>query len=561
MKKYIYLLLTGAFTLGTTTSCDDYLEVDQYEILSPDYMFKTEANILTGLNGIYDTFYTDQETGLGDDQVWGFKPHVFAANHPTMDCQASGWDAEWQRHAWKPDKESLESAWRMSYRAIDRANRFLKGLETADMSVFAESKSKDIYEAEARAIRAYNYLYLTKLYGRVPMLLPGETYSSSPGKPRPETLDETYSVIEEDLAYSRDILGWEPLNGQYGRVTKGFCKAYLAELYMIKKDYTSAKRELKSIIEEGPYALEPCYGNLHNLDTHWTKESIFEIMYHEQSYMGWGANASSDAMIWYGFMCAAPEWGGWGSMCLSWELAKSFEPGDKRRQYSIVARGDTNPFTGQTVGVTPSFDGLFQGSENMPTVYSLKYWRCKPGDNNQVYNPISLTLKRLAGVMLDYAECCFETGDEDTAWEMIRQVRNRAWGNLEPGTTVAYFPAGWLNTETVEVPDAKTYYTQYKAKKGYTSELWKVAVMMERRYELNAEFSLYHDLCRLGMCDEWFKCEYPKTAANSSPEECLQTGDSFRYFEHQAYQELFPIPTSEILTNPEISQADQNPGY
>ena len=63
------------------------------------------------------------------------------------------------------------------------------------------------------------------------------------------------------------------------------------------------------------------------------------------------------------------------------------------------------------------------------------------------------------------------------------------------------------------------------------------------------------------MCDEWFKCEYPKTAANSSPEECLQTGDSFRYFEHQAYQELFPIPTSEILTNPEISQADQNPGY
>ena len=116
MKKYIYLLLAGAFTLGATTSCDDFLEVDQYEILPSDYMFKTEANVITGLNGIYDTFYTDQETKLGDDQVWGFKPHVFAANHPTMDCQASGWDAEWQRHAWKPDKESIESAWRMSYR-------------------------------------------------------------------------------------------------------------------------------------------------------------------------------------------------------------------------------------------------------------------------------------------------------------------------------------------------------------------------------------------------------------------------------------------------------------
>ncbi|WP_418698839.1 RagB/SusD family nutrient uptake outer membrane protein [Bacteroides sp.] len=561
MKKYIYLLLAGAFTLGTTTSCDDYLEVDQYEILPSDYMFKTEANVITGLNGIYDTFYTDQETGLGDDQVWGFKPHVFAANHPTMDCQASGWDAEWQRHAWKPDKESLESAWRMSYRAIDRANRFLEGLATADPSIFADSKSQAIYEAEARAIRAYNYLYLTKLYGRVPMLVPGETYSSTPSKPRPETLDENYATIEQDFVYARDVLDWEPLNGQYGRVTKGFCKAYLAELYMKKKDYNSAKAELKSIIEEGPYKLEPCYGNLHNEDTHWTKESIFEIMYHKQDYMGWGANSSSDAMIWFGFMCAAPEWGGWGSMCLSWELVKSFEPGDKRRQYSIVAKGDTNPFTGQTVGVTPSFDGLFQGSENMPTVYSLKYWRCKPGDNNQVYNPISLTLKRLAGVMLDYAECCFETGDAATGWEMIRQIRNRAWGNLEPGATVAYFPKDWLNTETVEVPDAQTYYAQYKAKKGYTSDLWKVAVIMERRYELNAEFSLYHDLCRMGMCDEWFKCEYPKTAANSSPDECLKTGDSFRYFEHQAYQELFPIPTNEILSNSAIGPEDQNPGY
>ena len=85
--------------------------------------FKTEENVLSGLNGLYDTFYTDQH-GSGDDETWGFKPQVFAANHSTMDCQASGWDAEWQRHAWKPDKGSLETAWRMSYRAVDRANRF-----------------------------------------------------------------------------------------------------------------------------------------------------------------------------------------------------------------------------------------------------------------------------------------------------------------------------------------------------------------------------------------------------------------------------------------------------
>lgn len=85
---------------------------------------------------------------------------------------------------------------------------------------------------------------------------------------------------------------------------------------------------------------------------------------------------------------------------------------------------------------------------------------------------------------------------------MIRQIRNRAWGNLEMGATMIDLPADMLNTQTVEVPDAETYYTSYKAAKGYTSPVWKVALIIERRHEFNAEFSLYHDLCRMGMCKD-----------------------------------------------------------
>ena len=135
------------------------------------------------MNGLYDTFYTDQH-GSGDDETWGFKPQVFAANHSTMDCQASGWDAEWQRHAWKPDKFPGDCmADELS--CSGPCKPFLAGLETADASIFADSNSKTVYEAQARAIRGYNYLYLTKLFGRVPMLLTGETYTTSVGKARP----------------------------------------------------------------------------------------------------------------------------------------------------------------------------------------------------------------------------------------------------------------------------------------------------------------------------------------------------------------------------------------
>ncbi len=565
MKKIqtttIYNLLAGILTLGSATACSDFLEVTHYDILQEDYIIQSEDHIIAALNGIYDTFYTDQASGEGDDATWGFKPQVFAACHSTMDCQASGWDAEWQRHAWAADKGSLETAWRMSYRGIDRANRFLTTLAEADDNIFEDLSMKEIYEAEARAIRGYNYLYLAKLFGRVPLLMAGETYSTTPSKPRAETIEEVYDVIKEDLIYASERLDWLPRDGQYGCVTRGFCKAYLAETYMREENFQEARQELEEIINSNTYALEPCYGNLHNWDVHWTQESVFEVMYHLQDYMGWGANASSDAMMWYGYMCASPEYQGWGSMCLSWEFANSFEDGDKRRQYSILTLGETHPFTGETLGMHSGYEGLFQGSENMPQVYSLKYWRYVPGADNYVYNPISLTLKRYAGVLLDYAECCFETGDDATGWEMIRQIRNRAWGNLEPGNSVSYWPADYINTETVEVPDAQAYYTQYRTDKGYTSDVWKVALIIERRHEFNAEFSLYHDLCRMDMCNEWFACEYPHTMNNSTVTECLENGWSMRYFEHQEYQELFPIPTNEILTNAAIGQENQNPGY
>lgn len=560
-KSFYHILLLSALTLGTTSSCDDYLEVDHYDILPEDFMYQNETNIKSGLYGIYDTFYTYQGSdNSGDDTTWGFKPNVFIAGHSTMDCQASGWDAEWQRHAVLANKGSLDTAWRMSYKAIDRANRFLAGLQNVDVSVLSVEK-KTQFEAEARAIRAYNYLYLSKVFGPVPMLLTGETYTTSAGKARPENLEGTYQVVEEDLKFAMEKLDWEPADGEYGRITKGFCKAFLAELYMYQKKFTEAKKELNDIIASNVYALEPCYANLHAWDNHWTKESVFEVAYHTHGNMNWGGNSNDDGKIWYGYMCAAPEYGGWGSLALSWEYYRSFEQGDKRKEYTCVGTGDTHPITGQKLGLNPSYSGYVQGSENVPCVYSLKYWRKQPGKDGFVYCPISLTFKRYAGVLLDYAECCFETGEEATGWEMIRQVRNRAWGNLEIGVQAIDFPQAMLNTTVVDVPDAKTVYAEYKTRKGYTSDVWKVALTQERRHELNTEFSLYFDLCRMGLAEEWFRCEYPKTKANSTPEECWETGDSFRYFEHQKYQEIFPIPTNEILNNPLINSEDQNEGY
>jgi tetratricopeptide (TPR) repeat protein len=546
---FIKYVLAGALLVAGSSCGEKFLETDYYNILPSDFMYDNEANVLAGLNGIYDTFYPDKN-GEGDAVVWGLKPQVFIACHPTLDCQASGWDNELCRHEWRADKDMFLNAWQITYSAISRINRFMEGLESVEASLFAEGdKTKKEIEAEVRGIRAYNYFFLAKTYGRVPMLKTGETYSTTPSKPRPETMQETYDLIIEDFKYAADILDWRPYKNQYGRITKGMCKAYLAQVYMYLEDFQTAKGLLEEIINSNVYSLNPCYGMIFNYGSAWTSESVWEVMYPMHADMGWGATGRTDAAMWYGFMCATPEHGGWGSLYISHEFVNSFEDGDKRKQYSVVAKGETNPFTNETVGVTTGFTDDLVGGEKMPNNYSLKYWRHHPGSDNIVYDPISLQFLRYAQVLLDYAECCFQTADAPKGWEYIEKIRDRAWGNLE--TTLAddafVLP---LNRTTVPVPDAQAYYTEYKAEKGYTSEVWKVALAIERRHEFSAEFSLYQDLCRMGIIKEFLDNEYPigQTLSN-------------RQFTFDPNHMIFPIPTKEILANEAITNADQNPGY
>ncbi|MDN5291922.1 MAG: starch-binding outer membrane protein SusD/RagB family [Anaerophaga sp.] len=547
----IYKLLSIISLLILLMSCgEDYLKIDHYDILEPSVLLQSQETVLQGLNGVYDMFYPEKKNASDIEQNWNIKPQLAFSNYPALDCQASGWDNEFTRHEWRADKDMFYDGWKKAYKAIDRANRFLANLEDADLNIFEDGQNtKNIIEAEARGIRAFFYYWLAQNFGRIPMLMPGETYSSTPNKPRAESVEETWRLIIEDFDFAANILDWEPWKGNYGRITKGMAKAYLAQSYMYNNQFEEAKKELKDIIESKVYSLNPCYGHIHLEDNFWDSESVWEISFPHFGNLGWGATSQTDAAWFPTFLTASPEYGGWGSLYISYEFCESFEEGDKRLKYSVVQNGDTHPFTGQTIGVSPGFDTEFVSSELMPNNYSIKLWKRVPGSDNIVYNPFSAKWLRYSAVLLNYAECCFETGDDSTGWDYINQIRNRAWGNLEVGLNQGDFPIS-LNAEVVEVPDALEYYTSYRAQKGYTSDVWKVALTIERRHEFLAEYSFWYDLCRMKLAEEFLNCEYPKGG-----------GYTKRKFDFNTNHMLYPIPTDEIIKNDAINQEDQNPGY
>jgi len=277
-------------------------------------------------------------------------------------------------------------------------------------------------------------------------LLTGDTYSSTPNKPR-GTEEEAWNAVITDLEYARDNLSWDPWKGNTGRITLGMVKAYLAQAYMYNNRFADAKKELKDIIDSQRYSLNPCFAYIHLAGEVWQKESVWEIAYPQWPYMGLGAESSMDA-VW------------WPAQIVTGEI--------------------------------------------LPNNYCIKFWKESP---DVPYCAIPITYMRLAGVMLNYAECCFETNDMAEGWKYIKIVRDRAWGNLEPQATPNSYHPVTLNTDPSVVAP--------------------------------------------------LDAEYPK---NSIPEgaDCIHTT---RAFDFDPTRMLFPIPLLEMEINKALTPQDQNPEY
>ena len=239
-----------------------------------------------------------------------------------------------------------------------------------------------------------------------------------------------------------------------------------------------------------------------------------------------------------------------------------------------------NPFNQEYVG----WCGFHWASNDpAPTVWSTKHWRNGRGcDWNMMWLADHIYFKRYANVLLDQAECCFNLGKEGEGWALINQIRERAFGNLEVGKDlsnhIVYFQqmadyygdqghgdavdlSGYplpFNTKTVKVPDAKEYYAKVKADKGFTSELWKVAVNQERRKEFTAEPFLRADMHKSGFLEDHVNHEYPMNSLPANGPSVIQEWRTARDFNFSMDKMFMPIPENEILMNP---ACEQNPGY
>jgi starch-binding outer membrane protein, SusD/RagB family len=478
MKSALKFSLLVALFL---TACDqDFLDRKPKGLLTYDTFFKTEEHALQATNAVYNKFRTWEFTGLpflgatdilSDDADKGSTPNDALYLLEIDDFTAN------------TANEVYGAMWRGHYQAIFRANIAIENIPQIEM----DEDYKNRLIGESKFLRAFCYLRLVQWYGEIPIIktqLQESEYFTQARKP----LAEIYSFIEKDLM---DAIATLPEKSAYkgqdlGRVTKGAARGILAKLYMLEEKYAKALEQCNFVINSNEYSLLPSYSEIFTEKGEQGRESIFEISAVALQSSVAGSGASSYNMV--QGVRGSPNLG-WGFNRPSDDLVKSYEPGDPRRQATIIYVGEILPDGATKVEDNPD---MFEER------YNQKAWvPSHPGlqDNG----PGNIRLLRYADILLLAAEASNEINDTPLALNYLNQIRKRARG------TNNFILADITTTD---------------------KNLLREKIRKERRVELAMEQQRWFDLLR------W----------KNVSESMIKQGKKFISNKH----ELLPIPQAEI---------------
>ena len=494
-------LLIAFFIIGLPYSCAD-LEEAPFSELTPNNYFQNKENLEAAITGMYDALYSDREYFF---LLW---PACSGPSSATMTRFPSNENntGVYTYMTYNNTTNFSKRLWVQGYSAIMNANTIIENADKASDLTQAEIEN---YIAEARWMRAFNYFWLVRFLGDVPLHLTtgGSASTDNTSLPR-SPVAEVYKEIVADLQYAETRLPVTRPSSENTRPTIGSAKALLGEVYLQMaglplqqtENYQLAADKLLEVVQSGTYSLVDSYTRIFDVDNEFNEEVIVGFSFPQvddfQNLFAWGLSAPGYTEF-GGFM----QWGFTG------DFFDSFDASDSRANVSAM-REYTHYLTGENI-VWNEPDTYTQPRNFDPIVYDestglgTSKFRAN-ADNFILRNETDLILIRYADVLLMLAEAYVGSGNSAAALPYINQVRQRA---------------GIPPLASVTLDDIK----------------------QERLWELSGEFQEYPDLQRWGDLEQ---------AVLDGPQSS-QTGYNPR-------NELWPIHIDILNGNKNLTQ---NPGW
>lgn len=518
MRKIIVFL---SLSLVYLTSCTDFLDENPKSSITGDNYYKTETQALENVNYLYRIGATRRISQAASAYIGpkasipGMLTGYFSNSYEGQEvvCKYSRLLTR-QEHTNEISNTS-DDIWDNCYAAINVANNAIVSIPNIQMDPNNASK----LSAEAKFFRAFNYFYLVKTFGDVPLLLEPSTLENL--YPERTAASAVFAQIEEDLKDAVDTLPEVTFANNGHRISKYVAAMALADVYFYQGDYANAKIYAK-IVVESPHALtantdlegNSAFNQLRSTD------DLNEVIYAQEYDAG-----ISNGSWWptYAFSSSATAVFGTYSIFErvygpSDRFLNVYEGNDLRIQPNQFFHWTyTNPNNGKTWTAPEGQAGCwyyFDEGALLSTGISTKDWN----------------FYRLAEAYLDYAESIAQTeGVTDEAATYLAKVQVRA---ATEGETEAEIKAGLLAL----------------SKEDFIEACWT-----ERIREFPLEFKLWDDCVRTMKFPVISDTEKGKVTYVDLIGAQNATGATFKQTDL-----AFPISLSELQRNPNLVQ---NEGY
>lgn len=307
-----------------------------------------------------------------------------------------------------PTSISFDEVWIGNFEGIGRACYALKYLP--QMNIDPVLKNRNI--GEAKLLRAYFYWNLVRTFGDLPKIdhvLESQADIQAASIRVPAT--EIYSFIEQDLSDALTMLPPTIPVSERGRASVDAARALLAKVSLYRQNWARAKSMCDAIIGTNQYSLLSDYSMIWREAGEFSVESIWEV-----NAVGTTPNRGIEGY----FVTQAPRGPGglgWGFNTPSANLYSAYEPGDSRRDATIMQRGQT------------LWDGFIVNAGAPNLYYNYKSYVSKTQEtfNGEDWQSNkNLRLFRFGEILLIKAEAENELNDTTAAKTALNALRTRA---------------------------------------------------------------------------------------------------------------------------------------
>ncbi|RYZ54371.1 MAG: RagB/SusD family nutrient uptake outer membrane protein, partial [Sphingobacteriales bacterium] len=255
LKKYIL------FAFVAFASCTK-LDLKPTDIIDPDKAFRNLNDINMGLIGVYAAIdYTpiSMNSTVSDEAM-------FPTENTVGNSDAFRW-------LYNPSSGSVTSLYNEFYRAIDRANRTLEGMEKLSFSG-ADAATATRYRGELLALRAYLHFELLRAYASAyePGAL-GVPYmkKSGIGYPPRDNFETVVANAKADLAEAKNLIPTSFTDKS--RVTRLAIAAIQARIALYEKAWADAVTYSSEVIAAVPLASKTQFPGI------WTDANESEVIW------------------------------------------------------------------------------------------------------------------------------------------------------------------------------------------------------------------------------------------------------------------------------------------